>query len=150
MLDILKIYMVFIVIYRDKCSELVWNFYDKNNSVVHIKLLKQALKHWLILKKVHSVIQFKQEEAWLKEYIIENITLRAKAKSDFESCLYKLLNNSIFGKTVENVRKHRDIKLVTTDKRRNQLASERNYHTKKWFSEDILATEMKKIKNKNE
>ena len=58
------------------------------------------------------------------------------------------MNNSVFGKTTENVRKHRDIKLVTRDKRRNQLVSEPNYHTAKWFSECLLATEMKKIKAK--
>ena len=60
------------------------------------------------------------------------------------------MNNSVFGKAIENVRKHREIKLVTTGKRRNQLVSEPNYHTTKWFSEDLLAIEMKKIKNKNE
>ena len=58
------------------------------------------------------------------------------------------MNNSVFGKTMENVRKHRDIKLVTTDKRKNQLVSEPNYHTTKYFSENLLATEMKKIKVK--
>ena len=61
---------------------------------------------------------------------------------------FKLMNNAVFGKTMANVRKHRDIKLVTTDKRRNQLVSEPNYHTKKWFSEDLLAIEMKKTKVK--
>ena len=58
------------------------------------------------------------------------------------------MNNSVFGKTIENIKKHRDIKLVTTDKTRNQLVSESNYHITKWFSEDLLATEMKKIKVK--
>ena len=58
------------------------------------------------------------------------------------------MNNAVFGKTMENIRKHRDIKLVTTDKRRNQLVSEPNYHTTKYFSEDLLVTEMKKIKIK--
>ena len=58
------------------------------------------------------------------------------------------MNNAVFGKTMENVRKHRDIKLVTTDKRRNQLASEPNYHTTKYFSENVLAIEMKKTKIK--
>ena len=57
------------------------------------------------------------------------------------------MNNTVFGKTMENVRKHRDIKLVTTDKRRNQLVSEPNYHTK-WFSEKLLATEVKKTYEK--
>ena len=58
------------------------------------------------------------------------------------------MNNAVFGKTMENVRKHRDIKLVTTDKRRNQLASEPNYHTTKYFSENLMAIEMKKTKVK--
>ena len=56
------------------------------------------------------------------------------------------MNNAVFGKTMENVRKHRDIKLVTTDKRRNRLVSEPNRHTTKWFSENLLAIEMKKTK----
>ena len=58
------------------------------------------------------------------------------------------MNNAVFGKTMENERKHRDIKLVATNKRRNQLVSEPNYHTTKWFSENLLAIEMKKTKVK--
>ena len=77
-----------------------------------------------------------------------NTELRKQAKNDFEKDFFKLMNNSIFGKTMENVRKHRDIKLVTTDKRRNQLISEPNYYTTKYFSENLLAIEMKKIKLK--
>ena len=60
------------------------------------------------------------------------------------------MNTSVFGKTMDNVRKHRDIKLVTTDKRRNQLVSEPNYHPTKQFSENLLAVEMEKDKSKNE
>ena len=75
-----------------------------------------------------------------------NTELRTEAKNDFEKDFFKLMNNAVFGKTMENVRKHRDIKLVTTDKRRNQLASEPNYHTTKYFSENLLAIEMKKTK----
>ena len=77
-----------------------------------------------------------------------NTELRKQSKNDFEKDLFKLMNNSVFGKTMENVRKHRDIKLVTTDKRRNYLVSEPNYHTTKWFSECLLAIEMKKMKVK--
>ena len=77
-----------------------------------------------------------------------NTKLRTKAKNDFEKGFFKLMNNAVFGKTMENVRKHRDIKLVTTDKRRNQLASEPNYHTTKYFSENLMAIEMKKTKVK--
>ena len=101
----------------NKCSKFVCNLYDKKNYVVHIRSLKQALNHGLILKKVHRAIQFNQE-AWLEPYINKNTELRAEAENDFERDLF---NNSVFGKTMENVRKHRDIKLVTTDKRRNQL-----------------------------
>ena len=77
-----------------------------------------------------------------------NTKLRTEAKNDFEKDFFKLMNNAVFRKTMENVRKHRDIKLVTTDKRRNQLASEPNYHTTKYFSENLMAIEMKKTKVK--
>ena len=76
-----------------------------------------------------------------------NIKLR-KAKNEFEKKFFKLINNALFGKTMENVRKHRDIKLVTTDEKRNKLVSEPNYHTTKHFSENLLAIEMKKTKVK--
>ena len=79
-----------------------------------------------------------------------NTKLRTEAKNDFKKDFFKLMNISVFGKTMENVRKHRDIKLVTTGKRRNQLASEPNYHTTKYFSENLIAIEMKKNKRKNE
>ena len=116
----------------NKCSKLVCNLYDKKGYVIHIRALKQALNHGLILTKVHRVIQFNQE-AWLKPSFDMNTELRKKAKNDFEKDFFKLMNNTAFGKTMENVRKHRDIKLVTTDKKRNQLVSEPNYHTTKWF-----------------
>ena len=66
-----------------------------------------------------------------------NTKLRKESKNDFEKDFFKLMNNAVFGKTMENVRKHREIKLVTTDKRRNQLVSEPNYHRTKWFSEKL-------------
>ena len=75
-----------------------------------------------------------------------NTKLRAEAKNDFEKDFFKLMNNAVFGKTIENVRKYRYIKLVTAEKRRNQLASKPNYHTSKYFSENLMAIEMKKTK----
>ena len=131
----------------DKCKKLVCNLYNNENHVVHIRSLKQALNHGLILKKVHRVIQFTQE-AWLKPYIDMNTELRKNAKNDFEKDFFKLMNNAVFGKTMENVRKHRDIKLATTDKRTNQLVTELNYYAIKCFSENLLAIEMKKAKVK--
>ena len=73
-----------------------------------------------------------------------NTKLRKEAKNHFEKDFFKLMNDVVFGKTIENIRKHRDMKLVTTDKSRNQLVSEPNYHTTKHFSEHLLAIEMKK------
>ena len=127
----------------NKCRKLVCNLYDENNYTVHIRSLKEALNHRLILKNVHKVIPFNQE-AWLKEYIDMNTELRKQAKNDFEKDSFKLMNNSVFGKTIVNVRKHKDIKLVETDKRRNQLVSELNHHAIKGFSENLVAIEMKK------
>ena len=79
-----------------------------------------------------------------------NTELRKKAKNEFEKYFFKLMNNTVFGKTVESVGKHRDIKL-TTGKSRNKLASEHNYYTTKYFPENLMATEIKKKnKSKNE
>ena len=77
-----------------------------------------------------------------------NTKLRTEAKNDFEKDFFKLMNNSVFGKTMENVRNHRDIKLVTTDKRRSILASEPNYHLNKRISKDLMIMEMKKVEVK--
>ena len=74
----------------------------------------------------------------MRPYIDMNTKLRTEAKNDFGKHYSKLMNNSVFGKTMENVRNCKDIELVTTDKRRNQLVSEPNYHTKKCFSEELL------------
>ena len=75
-----------------------------------------------------------------------NTELRKAAKNDFEKDLFILMNNSAFGKTMENIRKHRDIKLVTTDKKRSNLVSEPNYNTINLISEVLSITEMKKLK----
>ena len=128
-------------------KKLVCNLYNKKKYVVHINSLKQALNHGLKLKKIHRIIEFNQE-AWLKPYIDMNTELRKLARNDFEKYLFKLMNNSVFGKTVENVRKHIEIKSVTTDKKRSKLVSEPNYHTINLISEDLSIIEMKKTKVK--
>ena len=127
------------------CKKLVCNLFNKKKYVVHINTLKEALNHGLKLEKIHRVIKFNQE-AWLKPYIDMNTELRKVAKNDFEKDLLKLMNNSVFGKTMENIRKHRDIKLVTTDKKRSKLVSEPNYRTINLISEDLSIIEMKKTK----
>ena len=131
----------------NKCTKLVCNIYNKENYPVHILALKEALNHGLKLTKVHRVVEFRQED-WLKPYIDMNTELRKHAKNDFEKDFFKLMNNSVFGKAMENVRNHRDIRVVTTDKRRSILASEPNYHSTKYISKDLLITEMRKVEVK--
>ena len=129
-----------------KVKKLVCNVTDKENYSVHIVALKQALNHGLKLIRVYNIISFRQE-AWLKPYIDLNSELRKNAKSEFEKVFYKLKINSIYGKTVQNDRRHRDIKLVTEYKR-NKLASEPNYHSTKCILKHLLEMEMKKIEVK--
>ena len=94
-------------------EKLVPNLYYKK-YVIHIKALKQAMDHGLVLERIHRCIEFKQS-AWMKEYIDFNARLRTAAKNDFEKDFYELMNNSMFGKTMENIRKYRNIKLVNDE-----------------------------------
>ena len=118
----------------NKCEKLVCNIHNKENYVIYMSSLKQALNHGLILKRVHKVIEFDQE-AWLKPYIMMNTELRMQSKNDFE-------------KDLENVKNHRGIKIVTTDKWKSILTSEPNYHSTKFISKDLLIMEMKKAEVK--
>ena len=126
-------------------KKLICNLQDKKDYVIHINVLKQALDHGLKLIKVNQLIEFDQE-AWLKEYINFKTELRKNAANDFEKYFFKLMNNAVFGKTMENVRKHRDIKLVRTDHKRNKLVSEPNYHTMKLIDDNLAIIEMRKVK----
>ena len=131
----------------NKCNKLVCTLQDKENYIVHIITLKQALDHGLILKKVHKVTQLNQK-AWLKPYIDINTKLKKEAKNEFEKDFFKKMNNSVYGKTMENVRNHRNIKIVTTNRQRNKLVSEPSYHTTKHISQNLLIIEMKKTEAK--
>ena len=131
----------------EKVENLVCSIEDKEKYVIHRRALKQALNHGLILKDVHRVIQF-NKEAWLKPYFDMNTKLRKEAKNEFVKDFFKLMNNSVFGKTMENMRKHKDIKPVTTEEKRIKLDLKQNYHTTKQFSENLLVIEMKKAKVK--
>ena len=84
----------------------------------------------------------------MKPHIDMNTKLRTYTKNDFEKDYFKLMGNSVFGKTMENVRNHRDIKIVTTNKQRNKLASEPNHHATKYISKNVSIMEMKKTEVK--
>ena len=120
----------------NKVEKLVPNLYDKKSYIIHIQALDQALKHGLILERVHRVIEFDQS-AWLKPYIHFNTQLRAKAKNDFEKDFFKLMNNSVFGKTMENIRKHRDINLVTNAKDYLKSVMKPNFKSGTLFGENL-------------
>ena len=106
-----------------KVEKLVPNLNKKRKYVVHIKTLHQALQHGLVLKKVHRAIKFEQSR-WLEPYIMLNTKLRTSAKNEFEKDFFKLMNNSMFGKTMENIRNHKNMKLVTNEKQVLKLCDE--------------------------
>ena len=108
----------------------------------HIRTLEeQALNHGLMLKKMHRIIKFNQEKC-LKSHINMNNKLRTEAKNDFEKDFFKLMNNAAFGKSIENVTKDSEIKLVRTNKKSNclvplQMMLKKKLHIKLWNWEII-------------
>ena len=128
-------------------EKLVPNLHDEKKYVIHVKALKQALDHGLVLERVHRDIQFKQS-AWMKEYIDVNTRLRTVAKNDFEKDFYKLMNNSVFGKTMENIRCHRDIKLVNNKEDYLKQVMKPNFKVGVLMGADLMSCEMGKVKVK--
>ena len=115
--------------------------------MVHIKALDQALRHGLKFKKVHWVIEFQQNK-WMKAYIMLNTRLRKAAKNEFKKDFFKLMNNSVFGKTMKNIRNHKDIKLVTSDKIYLKYVMKPNFKDDFPFSKHLFALEMVKTETK--
>ena len=126
-------------------EKLVPNLRDKKNYIIHIQALNQALQHGLRLDIIHRAIEFNQSP-WLKTYIDFNTQLRMAATNDFEKDFFKLRNNSVFGKTMENIRKHRNIKLVTTEEKYFCTVMCPNFKSGVLFGENLMGCEMGKIK----
>ena len=126
-------------------EKLVPNLFDKKKYVIHIGALDQALKHGLVLEKIHRAIEFDQS-GWMKGYIDFNTQLRTKATNDFEKDFYKLMNNSVFGKTMESVRKHRNIKLVMSKEAYLKTVMKPNFKSEVLFGENLMGCEMGKVK----
>ena len=126
-------------------EKLIPNLYNKRKYIIHIRALKQALDHGLVLKKIHRCIRFKQSP-WMKEYIDFNTRLRTAAKNDFEKDFYKLMNNSVFDKTMENIRRHRNIKLVNNKEEYLKTVMKPNFKSGTLLGDDLMGCEMGKIK----
>ena len=130
----------------DKVDKLICSFLPKKNYVLHYKILKQYIEMGLILKKVHRGIKFYQS-CYMKPYIEKNTKLRIKAekaKNKFEVALFKLMSNSAYGKTIENIRKRQNVKLVDVGKKALNLSSKPNFDRVTIFDENLIAIHMKK------
>ena len=129
----------------NKTSKLIPNLGDKKKYVLHYEALKQYLRLGLKLTHIHRGIKFK-ESPWLEKYISLNTKLRTEAKNEFEKDFFKLMNNAVFGKTMENIRNRVDIKLVNNKKQAEKLSAKPNFKHCNIFSEDLVAIHMKKTK----
>ena len=126
-------------------EKLVTHLRYKKNYVIHIKALNQVLQHGLSLDRIHRAIEFDQSP-WLKTYIDFNTQLRMAATNDFEKDFFKLMNNSVFGKTMESIRKHRNIGLVMTEEKYLCTVMKPNFKSGVLFGENLMGCEMGKIK----
>ena len=125
--------------------KLVPNFQDKTNYVVHYRNLKQYLALGMKLTKIHRILVF-QQSPWLKTYIDFNTEKRKHAANDFEKDFHKLMNNSVFGKTMENLRKRVNVKLVNNKTKLSKLIASPSFDYFRIFSEDLAAVNLKKTK----
>ena len=124
-------------------KKLIPNLRDKKNYVVHYKTLMLYLSLGMELKKIHRGIKFIEDD-FLKPYIDKNTNLRTQAKNNFEKDFFKLMNNSVFGKTMENIRNRVNIKLTTTGEQFKKLTAKPNYESRKIFNENLVSVHMKK------
>ena len=129
----------------NKVEKLVPNLNNKKNYAVHYENLKEYISLGLKITKIHRGIKF-EERPWLKEYIDLNTNLRTKAKNEFEKDFFKLMNNSVFGKTMENIEKRMNVKLVTTKEKAMKLSSHPNFESFTIFDEHLIAIHMKREK----
>ena len=129
----------------NKVEKLIPNLNDKKNYVLHYENLKLYESLGLKITKIHRGIKF-EESAWLKPYIDLSTSLRAKAKNEFEKEFFKLMNNAVFGKTMENIRNRVNIQLVNNEVKAKKLAAKPNYQHCTIFDENLVAIHMKKTK----
>ena len=128
---------------KNGVEKLIPNLRDKKNYVLHYKNLIQCLDLGMKIKRIHRGIKFVESE-WMKPYIDMNTNLRANAKNNFEKDFFKLMNNAVFGKTMENIWNRKDVKLVNNEEKARKLIAKPNYRSCKIFSENLISVHMKK------
>ena len=128
-----------------KVEKLIPNLRDKEEHVLHYRNLQLYLSLGLKLKKIHRALKFSQSN-WLEPYIAFNTKKRAGAKNAFEKDFFKLMNNSVFGKTMENLRKRSNIQFVTDSRKMERLATRPTYVSHKIFHENLVAVNSKQTK----
>ena len=121
-------------------EKLIPNLRDKQKYILHYRNLKLYLSLGMVLTKIHRVLTFKQAP-WLKEYIDFNTVQRTAARNDFEKDFFKLMNSSMFGKTMENLRNRRKIDLVTSEFKFKRFAAQPTFKSYTVFHEDLVAVE---------
>lgn len=126
-----------------KHSKLLTTLEHKTNYVCHYLNLKQALENGLVLQKIHRILKFNQS-SWLKPYIDFNTLKRKETNNEFVKDFYKLMNNSMFGKTIENIRKRKSIELVNSAKRLNKLISKSSFVNRIIYDDNLTAVELSK------
>ena len=128
---------------KNGVEKLIPNLRNKKKYVLHYKNLIQCLDMGLKITHIHRGIKFVESE-WMKPYIEKNTNLRTKAKNNLEKDFFKLMNNSVFGKTMENIRNRVDVKLVNTKEKFKKLVAKPNFRSRKIFSENLVSVHMKK------
>ena len=129
----------------NKVEKLIPNLWDKTRYLVYCENCKQYESFRLKMRKFHSGIKFEEIE-WLKPYFELNTILRTKAANEFEKHCFKLMNNSVFGKTMENIRNRVDVQLVNDKVKAEKLAAKPNFDHCNMFDENLISVHMKKSK----
>ena len=124
-------------------KKLVPNLNNKRNYIVHYRNLQLYTALGMQLTKIHRVLSFDQSP-WLKSYIDFNTSMRARAKNDFEKSFFKLMNNAMFGKTMENLRKRRNIELISKEEQLRKRVIQPSFKDFKIFHENLISIERRK------
>ncbi|KAL4108153.1 hypothetical protein QTP88_018399 [Uroleucon formosanum] len=123
--------------------KLLTTLYDKKKYIIHYETLKLYINLGLKIEKIHRVLEFSQSP-WLKVYVDFNTNLRSEAKNEFEKEYFKLMNNSVYGRTMMNVRNHVDIRLCSNASKVEKLIAKPNFDRRTIFTENLAAVHMKR------